>query len=479
MLSFSLERNIALLKKRLSEDITLKCHRFTSPGGIQFCLFFCDGMVDSRVINESILRPLLRWECDQKPDDVAAYVDRHILNVGESRLEDDVDELCYAVVYGDTLLLCEDSNRVLVLGSKGFAKRSIGEPPGEIVSRGPREGFVEPLLQNISLLKRKIRSEKLKFESIRFGSETQTTCCICYLEGVADEKVLKELRERLRRVKMDSILGANYITEMIRDCWWTPFRTVGTTERPDTVAAKLCEGRVAILIDGTPVVLTVPHILLEMFQASDDYYVSAHFAAICRVLRMIGFAMSLVIVPFYVAIITFHPQVLPTALLFSISEAREGVPFSTIVECLGLLLALDLLREAGTRTPSNIGLTLSVVGALVLGQAAVEARFVSAPMVIVVAFSGITGLMTPKLKGAVIIIQLMLFGLSATLGLFGFVVGLIWVLLHLCSLESFGVPVISSMPLYSGGSHEDSLVRLPFNFMRRSGRFLASKGARR
>ena len=190
---------------------------------------------------------------------------------------------------------------------------------------------------------------------------------------------------------MDGVFDSNYVAEMIRDHKKSPFKTIGTTERPDVVAAKLLEGRVALFVDGTPVVLTMPGILIESFQSSEDYYVGFQFAAISRILRMAGFFLAISVVPIYIALMTFHAEMLPTPLLLSIASARQGVPFPSVLEALGLLTAFDLLREAGTRTPSAIGQTLSIVGGLVVGSAAVEARFASAPMVIIIAFSGITG----------------------------------------------------------------------------------------
>ena len=218
----------------------------------------------------------------------------------------------------------------------------------------------------------------------------------------------------------------------------------------------------------------MPYIFMEQFQSGEDYYVGWHFAAISRLIRLAGFLFAISVVPAYIALITYHREMLPAPLLFSISAAREGVPFPTLLEGIGLLIAFEILREAGERTPAGFGQTLSIVGGLVLGQAAVEARFISAPMVIVVAFSGITGLMLPRLKGPVIWCRLGLIFLSAWLGLYGLFVGLLWLLLHLSTLHSFGVPVLRDAAP-GGRGQEDSYFRTPWQKMRRAGRFIAEE----
>lgn len=477
--SADLNQNITKMQKLFERDKTMVTRRVSPPGWPEgaVCLFFCDGMVNTVSINENIIRPLTAMTPPPKGADRLRYLEESVVQTNEARQSDDWDDLVYSMVYGDTILFCSGCDRALVLNSKGFAMRGISEPDGETVLKGPREGFTEGILRNLSMLRRKLRVHELKQEYLTLGAVSKTVCALCYIDGIVDPKVLAEVRRRLKRVKMDGIFDSNYVAEIIRDHKNSPFKTIGTTERPDVVAAKLLEGRVALVVDGTPVVLTMPGILIESFQSSEDYYVGFQFAAISRALRMTGFFLAISVVPVYIALMTFHAEMLPTPLLMSIASARQGVPFPSVLEALGLLMAFDLLREAGTRTPSAIGQTLSIVGGLVVGSAAVEARFASAPMVIIIAFSGITGLMIPKLKSAVIIVRLGLIVLVSFAGLYGYLIGMAALLAHLASMQSFGVNMLSSSPLAQMGSHEDSLIRAPFARMHKNGRFL-SRGKR-
>lgn len=468
------EQNVALFDRLYRGDSTVVKRQFCSGGDqpFQCCLFYCDGMVNNQIINENIIRPITL--CRQ-PGQGLDWLARQVIQINELKHSRDVDQIVRDMLYGDTILLCQGGLGALVLNTKGFSMRSISEPDSEQVLRGPREGFTEGILTNISMIRRKLRTRDLKFEFSQAGDQSQTSLCLCFIEGVVDQKALARLRQRLARIQIDGVLDSNYVQELVRDSPWSLFKTMGSTERPDSVAAKLLEGRAAVLVDGSPVALTAPYLFIENFQSGEDYYVGWHFAAISRAIRALGFVFALTVVPAYLALVTFHREMLPAPLLFSITAAQQGAPLPTLLEALALLAAFEILRESGERTPAGFGQTLSIVGGLVLGQSAVEARFVSAPMVIVVAFSGITGLMLPRLKGPVIWCRLGLLLLSACLGLYGLFAGLAWLLLHLCSLESFGVPLLRDAALFAG-RREDAWYRAPWSKMKRSGRFLAEDG---
>jgi len=366
----------------------------------------------------------------------------------------------------------------LILGSKGFAKRGIEEPSGETYLKGPREGFVEPLLHNLAMIRRKLRTTNLKLEYFTLGENTGTDCCLCYIDHLVDRSALVSVRKRLAQIVIDGIIDSNYVAELVKDNRMSPFRTTGSTERPDVVAAKLLEGRIAILIDGSPVAITIPHIFLENFQAGEDYYVDVFFAGINRILRILGFLAAITVLPCYLALVAFHQSYMPLPLILSIAKARQGVPFPILLEALLLSLAFDILREAGARTPSSIGQSLSVVGGLVIGQAAVEARLVSVPVLIIVAVSSICSLITPKLKAATLLWRTVLMFLGVYFGFYGFLLGLICIMILLAEQKSFGVSYLSSLPLSQQGSAEDSVIRSAFWKMKKFGRFLAERGKR-
>lgn len=483
-ISRSLETNIQEIKRRFGEDGTLLQRRFAPAkhggSGLECCLFCIDGMVNSALINDNIIRPVVLLETPVPQDvDPALFLERQVMQTNEIRRVSKFSELMPRLLYGDTVVFCQGSGYALVIGSKGFVKRSVTEPPNEPYLKGPREGFTEPLLHNLAMLRRKLRTETLRYEYFSLGETSGTACCLCYLEDVVDRRALAELRLRLSKVRIDGILDSNYVAELISDSHLAPIRTTGTTERPDVVAAKLLEGRIAILVDGSPVVVTVPHILLELFQAGEDYYVSYAFAGINRILRIIGFFLSISVAPIYLALVGYHQELLPLPLLLSISQATQGVPFPAMIEVLLLIFQFEVLREAGSRTTSSLGQTLSVVGGLVIGQAAVEAKMVAAPTLIVVAFSGITGLIAPKLKSAVFLSRLLLIILANFYGIYGYFIGLVLLLAWVSRLQSFGVPMLSGLPLSRKGTGEDSYLRPPFRKMKKFGRFLAGWGRNR
>lgn len=476
-LSQDMEESIKLLEQIFTDDDTFKTRRFSSKGlNPQPCAaFFLDGMVDSQLIDAYIIQTVNRWnpQADLLPDKLDCLA-QQIISANESKISDQLSDMLSAILSGDTMIITQGSNKALLVNTKGFATRGIAEPETEKILRGPREGFTESLMTNLSLIRRRIKSFNLKFIFKSYGEETGTNTCICYLEGVVNQDVLAELKRRLDGLDLDGILDSNYIQEYIRDHPFSPFKTVGSTERPDIIAAKLLEGRVALIVDGTPVALTVPYIFIENFQSNDDYYLNYTAGSIARVLRIIGFLLTVSLPAIYLSLISFHQEMIPTKLLLSIAGAHGGIPFPSYVEALATMVVFEILREAGNRTPSNIGQTLSIVGGLVLGQAAVAARFVSAPMVIVIAFAGITTLMVSRLNVAAIICRFLFLLLSAALGLYGFVFGLAWLLIYLSGLSSFGIPMLADWGSVTySGQKRDIWLRFPWTMMEKKGRFIS------
>lgn len=467
-----LDANIARMKAFFQHDNTFICRVVRGRGspGLRVALFFFDGMVNSRTINESLVRPVSLSRCDSMPMDALV---REVLHINDCPLDPGMDKLLAAFLYGDTIVLTDGDSRPAVVNTKGFDKRGTQEPDNEKVLRGPREGFTEAFMGNLALIRRRLRTPYLRFEFLQVGSVSNTTVSVCYIDGIADQTVLADVKRRVQAIDLDAVLDANYLCEIIRDDRASPFPTAGFTERPDIVAAKLLEGRIALVVDGTPVVLTVPHILQETFQANDDYYISYLYTNLTRWLRVFGFALTLLLPAVYVALLTWHQEMIPTRLLFSIAASRQGVPFSTFAEAVGTLLVFEILKEAGTRTPDTIGQALSIVGGLVLGQAAVEARFVSAPMVIVIAFSGVTALIVPKLRTVTLVFRFFLLVCAAVLGLYGVLLGLTLLLAHVCGLTSFGIPYLTNVLSAEKRSGRDVVLRFPWFAMKPDRRFLA------
>ncbi|HML49589.1 MAG TPA: spore germination protein, partial [Clostridia bacterium] len=319
--------------------------------------------------------------------------------------------------------------------TKAFPTRAITEPDSEKNLSGPREGFTETMMQNLSMLRRRARTNDFKIRHMTFGRRTQTCASICYFDGVVNRRALEALLQRLEKIDIDGVLDSNYLTEIIRDHRFSLFRTIGYTERPDVVIGKLLEGRIAILLDGTPDVLTLPYLFVENFQSSEDYYLSFYYTSFSRMLRMLGFILTVMVPGLYIAVVAFHHEMLPSPLLINITAERQSVPLPAAVEAFVMLIVFDILRETGIRMPTNIGQALSIVGALVIGQAAVEAKLVAAPMIIVVAMTGITNLLVPKLNAPIIYLRLFVLLMSSMFGFFGLTISMSVILMHLLTLN--------------------------------------------
>lgn len=475
-LSRSLNENTNILKEIFEDDDTLIIRFFENEihERVKCAILFVDGMVNVEVINENIIQPIVQNTRLKSGHNSIDQLQYQVIISNDIVKTSNMGDMTKAIVTGDTVLMLDGCAEALVIGSKGWQSRAIEEPESEKVIRGPREGFTEPLMVNLSLIRRKMETTDLKFKYMTVGNETRTKMCICYLKSIVNHKILSELIKRLESINIDGIMASGYIAELIKDAALSPLKTIGSTERPDVVAAKLLEGRIAIIVDGTPVALTAPHIFVEYFQANEDYYINFYFSSISRILRIIGFILTVSVPAIYVALMTFHQEMIPSPLLISISAARQGVPFPSIVETLILLFVFEILRETGTRMPTNIGQALSIVGALVLGQASVEAKIVSAPIVIVVAISGITSLIVPKMQGIAIILRIIFLFLSAFLGLYGFIFGITGFLLYLCKVRSFGVPYLLYITSLDPEDLIDTVIRAPLWYMKSRPKLIAA-----
>lgn len=464
-----LDKNISVFKNVFKDDDTIIFRRFENQHNnlIKLCIIFVDGMINSEIVNENIIQPIVNSNRLINENTIVDTLFNQIIVSNNIEKTRSFSKLFSSIVNGDTILLTEGAAEALIISSKGWQTRAIEEPETEKALRGPREGFTESIMVNLSLLRRKLKTTELKFKFRTIGVRSNTKVCVCYINGIANNNILKELNKRLDAINIDGILDSGYIQEIIRDRPFTLFKTLGSTERPDTVAGKLLEGRIAILVDGSPTAITLPSIFIEQFQTNEDYYINFYFSSIGRFLRIAAFLITISLPAIYVALVTFHQEMIPTPLIINISASREGVPFPTIVEALGMLFVFELLRETGMRMPTFMGQALSIVGALVVGQAAVDAKFISAPMVIIIALTGITGIMLPKVKGSIIIIRLMLLLLVGFLGIYGYVFGMAGLLIHLLQLRTFGIPYMYKlMQVDPLEELKDTVIRAPWWYMK-------------
>ncbi|HHX25255.1 MAG TPA: spore germination protein, partial [Firmicutes bacterium] len=369
-----------------------------------------------------------------------------------------------SIAAGKCGIVIDGSSETLVCDVRGFETRSIEEPQSEVVIRGPREGFTEVLRINTSLLRRRIRDPRLWIEEFTVGRVSRTQVAIVYIKGIANDKVVQEARDRITRIDIDSIQESGELEEYLEDAPFSPFPTILRTERPDRVAGALFEGRIAILTDGTPFVLIVPVTFLMFLTSPEDYYERFFIASAIRLLRYASFFIAFLLPALYVAITTFHQEMLPTPLVLAIAAQREGVPFPAVFEALLMEVAFEILREAAVRLPKIYGPAISIVGVLILGEAAVRAGLVSSAMIIVVALTAIASFVTPifSLSIAVRLLRFPIILLGGTLGLFGVVFGFLIVGIHLSSLRSFGVPFLEPIAPVVVSDLKDALIRLPW-----------------
>jgi len=463
LFSGNLEKDVSVFEEIFKKDVILRIKRIESAN-LKSALIYMDGMVDSIQLNESVIKPLLVMA--PSSESTAEYIGTHILFARDVKFSPDYAKAIEGMLYGEAVLVIDGSLTALNIDAKGWRTRGIKEPENERILQGPREGFEEAALLNLAMLRRKLQTPDFCVEVQRIGKRTSTMVFICYLDSLASPKLIAELKKRLNKIDIDGVLDSNYLTEQIRDGKFSLFKTTGATERPDIVASRLLEGRVAIVVDGTPVVITVPYLFSENFQSDEDYYLNFLISSSGRLLRYICFFLAVTIPAFFIALTTFHKELLPTTLTIAIAQLRGGVPFSPLVECLVMIFVFEILKEAGLRMPQSLGHALSIVGGLVVGQAAVEARIISTPMLIVIALSGISGLMIPRLKSAVFYLRLILVILSSLFGLFGLISGLSLVIMHIISLTSFGTDYTVSLRRADFQSLKDTIFRSPWNMMK-------------
>lgn len=458
----SIDENIAYFKELFLDNETILYRELRNKHNpsAHCVMFYSDGMTDMAELNENVISPFVNFQEKLGPDPIHTLIEK-ILSVGSLQESQNWDEIIKSVTYGDAILFFPHCDSAIIIEAKCFHLRAVQEPDSEKTLTGPREGFNEDLNTNLTMLRRKLRTNDLKIKYRTFGRHTQTRACICYMDSIVNKDVLKQLHERLDKIDIDGVLDTNYLTELIRDSSVSPYRTTGYTERPDVVAAKLLEGRIAVILDGTPVVMTVPYLFIENFQSNEDYYLSFFYTSFSRLLRILSFVLTITIPGFYIAIVAFHHEMLPTPLLLYIASERQGVPLPAAAEAFIMLLVFDILRETGIRMPSNIGQALSIVGALVIGQAAVEAKLVAAPMIIIVGMTGITGLLVPKMNAPIIYTRVFILSAATIMGLFGMALAFCALTIHLLNLDSFGISQMTPSGNLQFQALKDKPIRAP------------------
>jgi spore germination protein KA len=457
-----IDKNAQTLSALFAGDETFILRPVQGRGkDMRFFLAYCGGMIDQKFVGESIIKPLIELEIRARGEDTADAVISQALFAHGPRATAQFADIVESVAGGDAVVLLPGTDRALVIPAQGIPGRGVTEPDNEKVLSGPKEGFVEALINNIALVHRRLRTNDLKMKFFALGERSRTRVCVCYLESLVTRDILDELNRRLGKVSIDGVMDANGLAELIADNRLSPFPSVGFTERPDVTAANLLEGRIALFVDGTPVVLTLPYLFIENFQSNEDYYMNFFYTSFSRILRMLGFALTVTVPGAYAALMAYRHDIMPTPLLINLLWERQSAPLPMALELIVMLIVFEILRETGIRMPTGVGQAMSVVGGLVLGQAAVSAHLSSSVVIIVVSLTGMTSLLVQRLNAAALAGRYLVLGLSLVLGLPGFITGCALILAHILSLRSFGVSQTTLSGQLRLQSIKDILFRAP------------------
>ncbi|WNS77924.1 spore germination protein [Domibacillus sp. DTU_2020_1001157_1_SI_ALB_TIR_016] len=481
-LETNLEANIKNIQETLgySADIVVRTFKIGSSSGQNAAVIFINGLVDKEHVGNFIIDKVMDDHRELNSSSAGTLftgMKEQMITVAEVGETQEWNKTIQALVSGKTILLLDGWDQAMICPLKGGATRAISEPSSEQSIRGPQESFIESLHTNVAMVRRRIKSAHLRVESVKIGEITETEVTIMYVKGIANEKILTELKERLRKVEVDELIGSNTIEEWIRDGPRSVWPTIYNTQRPDVVMGELMEGRIAVFVDGTPNTLILPATFIEFFQSAEDYYMHWSIASFLRMLRLVGISSTLLFPSFYIAFLSFHPDLIPTPLLISLAAQRQEVPFPLFIEVLLLELTFEFLREAGLRMPKQVGQAVSIVGALVLGEAAVSAGIVSSATVIIVAATAIASftMSNHSMIDAVRILRFGMIILASSLGLYGIGLGLIILIAHTSSLRSFGVPYLTPFAPLIFTDLKDTLIRVSKPFMSTRPRLIAQK----
>lgn len=456
----SLSYNLDYFKKEFdkSADLTI---RKINISGIDAAIITIEGMVNKETLANSVTNPIMSNVFkSEDPVEKYEYIRDSVLSTAEQVEVQTFDEAFSFAMSGFALVLLDGSPYILAIGVQGFPFRGVSEPTTEVMNRGSREGFVEPLRINMTLIRRRMKNPKLKFETMKIGSVSKTEICLCYLRDTVSQKVLEEIRKRLRNIDLETVMASGYISPFLENKGdFSLFNSTGTTERPDTLCGKLAEGGVGILVDGTPNAIIAPYLFVEYFQNMDDYTVRPYFATFTRWLKYLSFGLATILPGLYVAVGTFNPELFPDELLNKIAKAIAITPFPLAVEALLIHFIYEIMREAGLRLPKPLGHAVSIVGALVIGDTAISAGLIGATTLMILAITAISSYVIPRLYEPVAVLRLFFIIVGGIFGVWGVLLLLSVIIVNLCAKESFSIPFMSPVAPFGSFAMRDVAVR--------------------
>ncbi|MBQ9104455.1 MAG: spore germination protein [Clostridia bacterium] len=448
-----LSKNEKYLKDKLSSsDLQFSAIKVGKYSGL---IVFVKDIVDKTQIGELIIKPLLDFNGNLCEEDLSVSI-----LAPEKKCVYHLPDCIKEVVNGNAILIVDGLNVAFSLGVIKVEKRAITEPPTATVIKGPREGFVESLPVNISLMRRRIKSPDLTFENACvLGKYTNTPITLCYIKGVADNDLVKKLKDRLNSIEIDGVLDSSYIAKFLGEHKTSLFKQVGNTEKPDVLTSKIMEGRVAIFVEGSPIAITVPYLLIEDFQSPSDYYNSPYTATVSRLIRLFSVILSIMLPAFFVSAELFHLQLIPLSFLITIVNSIKGIPLSPSYEMFFTILIFEILNETSVRMPKYVGMVVSIVGGLVLGETAVTAGVISAPTLMIVALSGICLYTVPELEKNFSLIRLIFLTIGGVIGVYGLVLASVILIVYLVSFENYSTPLFAPFSPLITKDLKDSIYR--------------------
>ena len=482
-LTEKLEENLALIKYLLpSEDILH--YAFNTADNVACTLVYADGMVNKQLLGDLVARPFAKLTLHEKTteqDPLSARIKiiEQTALFPELKQKTALEDITKEVLDGNSLLLVDGVNVGFIIGAKFLPVRAVMEPPTDVAIKGPREGFIEDIKTNMALVRKRLKTPDLRFETLRVGKRSDTAVVLCYLEGISDDAVKKDVAEKIQKMNIDNVPDSSYIAGLLSPRRHALFHNVGTTEKPDIFTAKIAEGRVGILVDGSPIALTVPFLLTETLQSSEDYFISPFTATIFRFLRLFSLFIAIFLPAFYVSAQLFKMQLFPLGLMLTIASNVQELPFSPSIEMFVVLLLLEILKEASIRMPKYVGMSLSVVGALVLGETAVSAGFLSTPTIIIVAFSGICLYTVPNFVETGSVLRWLFLLAAGSVGPFGVILLAAFVLYYLITADAFGAPLVAPFSPLVVHDLRDTIVKYDMHSLKTRPVLLRSKNVTR
>lgn len=456
-----LEKNIIYFKEKLGSSFDI-LYKQTYVGDNKAFLIMDDGMCDNLLVTQQVVNPIMTAEKMPKaPEKQLAYI-RDCISSGIDQKEVyNLDDAITEVLSGLVVLLIEGATFCEAFGVQGFPKRSVEDAQTETQERGAREAFVESFKDNVALIRRRVRSPVARFDVQEVGVTSKTRVCVCYFADRASAETVNDVKDRLTNADLDVVLGSGYLRPFLESNVTSMFSSVGTTERPDIACAEMAEGRVVILVDGTPFALIVPYLFTENFQTLDDYNHRPFYAVFIRLLKFLAFVLSVFLPGLYVAVCTFHQEILPTELLYDTAIQESITPFPVMLEAIFIHFIYEIVREAGLRMPKSVGHAVSIVGALVIGDAAVTAGLIAAPMLIVVAMTAISSFVVSKIYYPVSILRFAFMLIGGLTGFYGIVLGFGVLLANMCAVKAYGTPYTAPLaPMHIGALVRDSWIRI-------------------